>query len=266
VRLSASALVLLLPSIAIAAPNKKECLAASELGQDLRAQGKLLSSRDQFAICANESCPAVIRKDCAKWVSDVQESIPTIVLGAREDGGSDLIDVDVTLDGAPLVTHLDGKSIPVDPGPHKLTFTIAGRPAVEVQVLLTEGDKNHRVQAVFAPIAKPKPVVTAPPEDKPHRSYALPIALGVVGLVGVGTFAYFGTTGARELRDARDTCAPRCDPADVDASKRKLIYADVALGVSVVALAASTILFIHTSSVNVTATPTAAFVSWSATF
>lgn len=264
-RLPAFALAFLLPSAVIAAPNKKECLAASELGQDLRAQGKLLSSREQFAICANESCPAVLRKDCAKWLSDVQESIPTIVLGAREEGSGDLIDVDVSLDGLPLVTKLDGKSILVDPGPHKLMFSIAGRPSVEVQVLLTEGDKNHRVQAVFAPVLKPKPIA-APIEDKPHRSYALPIALGVVGLVGVGAFAYFGTTGARELRDARETCAPRCVPADVDASKRKLIYADVGLGVGLVALAASTILFIHTSSVNVTATPTSAYVSWSTAF
>jgi hypothetical protein len=274
-----AATLLVAPSVAhvaAAAPAKKECLAASDTAQDLRTQGKLLEAREQLAICANESCPAVVKKDCAKWLADVQESMPTIVLGARMEGGNELIDVDVTLDGKALTSHLDGKSIPVNPGPHKLTFTIAGRKPIELQVLLTEGDKNHRVQAVFeAPPKKvedtPKPPVVTPPAPGP--SYAVPIVLGVIGVAGIGAFAYLGATGAKEIRDYRDTCAPRCDPKDVDGSKRKLVYGDVALGIGVVSLVASAVWLMastpprtDTARVDVSITPNVAFATWTARF
>jgi hypothetical protein len=264
------AATLLVPSVAFAAPAKKECLAASDLAQDLRSQGKLLEAREELAVCANEACPTVVKKDCGKWLADVQESLPTIVLGAREDSGADLIDVEVTLDGKALTSHLDGKSIPVNPGPHKLTFAVAGRAPIELQVLLTEGDKNHRVQAVFASPAKKKPDDVKPPVAAP--SYAVPIVLGVIGVAGIGAFAYLGATGAKEIRDYRDTCAPRCNPADVDASKRKLVYGDVALGIGVVSLVASAVWLMSSSPnndsarVNVSVTPNLAFATWTARF
>lgn len=257
-----------------AKPTKSECLASSDLAQDLRTQGQLLAARDQLAICANDACPAVVRKDCGKWLADVQESIPTIVLGAREEGSGDVIDVDVTLDGKPLTSHLDGKSIPIDPGPHKLTFAVPGRKTIELQVLLTEGDKNHRVQAVFPAIAKavPAPLPRPSVEDRKSPSYVAPVVLGVVGLVGIGAFAYLGLTGAKELRDDRATCAPRCNPDDVDASRRKLVFADVSLGIGVVALAASTVLFLTTSPapdharVDLSVGPNVAIARWTTSF
>jgi len=61
--------------------------------------------------------------------------------------------------------------------------------------------------------------------------------LGGVGLVGLSSFAYFGATGkSGENRLAR-TCAPTCNPNDVDASHRKFLIADISLGVSAVAFA-----------------------------
>jgi hypothetical protein len=55
--------------------------------------------------------------------------------------------------------------------------------------------------------------------------------------VALGSFAYLGIDGWRRARDLRSSCAPGCDPADVDQARLRLHLADASLAVGVVALA-----------------------------
>lgn len=141
----------------------KSCVAAHEKGQQARAAGRLRDARDQFLICAADSCPGAVRTDCAKWADDLANRLPSLVLGAKDRSGRDLIDVRVTLDGSPLAEKLDGKSIVVDPGAHSLRFETSGMPSVTQKILVKEGDRARAIDVVFEG-GEPKPPVTKPNE------------------------------------------------------------------------------------------------------
>ncbi|HEX3346395.1 MAG TPA: hypothetical protein VHS09_17545, partial [Polyangiaceae bacterium] len=106
------------------ADEKAVCLDASLKGQTLRNADKLLEARDQFRICAQLQCPSVVQTDCASWLDAVEKNLPTVVLTAKDGAGAALIDVRVTVDGAPLTASLDGRSIPMNPGPHSFHFEL----------------------------------------------------------------------------------------------------------------------------------------------
>jgi len=54
------------------AQDKQACVSAYEEGQQLRKAGKLTSARARLLTCAQEGCPAVLRKDCTVWVAEVE--------------------------------------------------------------------------------------------------------------------------------------------------------------------------------------------------
>src|SRR5580704_17589938 len=81
------------------ADDKEACFRAVDEGQKLRATRKFVSARDQFIQCARSVCPALVRKDCAQWLSEVEVSLPSVVFGARDVQGRDVFDVRVTVDG-----------------------------------------------------------------------------------------------------------------------------------------------------------------------
>src|SRR5580658_4532403 len=83
------------------------CEAAVSKGQELRDAHKLVEAREQFRICAAPACPAVMRSDCTNWIDEADRAIPTVVLSAKDASGDDLLDVSVSLDGAPLTAKLD---------------------------------------------------------------------------------------------------------------------------------------------------------------
>src|SRR5580692_3876063 len=145
------------------APDAKDaCIAAAERGQAQRDDGKYRAARDAFVACSQETCPRVIQQSCTKWLHDLEETTPTIVLGAKDEHGNDLTDVTVTLDGAPFATLLDGKPVPLDSGPHVLTFQREGSTPVEQKLVVRAGERA-RVINVTLPSAGGEPI-TPPPE------------------------------------------------------------------------------------------------------
>lgn len=133
-----------------ASADVQACLDASERGQRARAEGKLREARDQFLLCGSETCPAMVRRDCAQWQGEVLATLPSVVLGAKDKAGRDLFDVTVSMDGDPLVHALDGKSIAVDPGPHTFEFERSGWAAVVQRALVKEGEKSRVIAVTFA--------------------------------------------------------------------------------------------------------------------
>src|SRR5215472_923722 len=173
---------------------KNACLSAAERGQNLRTDGKLVSARDEFLVCARDDCPHLVRTDCMTWLSQIDASLPSVVFSATA-GGADVTDVRVRYDGQLLLERLDGKAKPIDPGTHVFQFERAGD-KVEVRVVIAEGEKNRKVIAVFD-----NPRTATPPPSAVSSSGGrapVPIAayvLGGVGLLAAGSFAYFGITG-----------------------------------------------------------------------
>lgn len=216
--------------------NKLGCAVAYEQGQRLRKDGRFLAARAQLALCSDNACPAVLRGDCTRWLTEVDLSIPTVVLTARDASGADLSDVRVELDGKLLTTHLDGKPIQVDPGEHGFRFVTTQR-TIAKEVTLEAGDKDVRIDVRFGSRSEAEPV-SETRGGIPTASWVL-AGVGVVGLAGFGYFALDG----RAKRDDLDACKPSCDPDDVDQARRSFLIGDVFLAVGISALAGATIVY-----------------------
>jgi hypothetical protein len=180
---------------------KQECLAASDLGQNERDEGHYRAARRAFATCARDICPRVVADLCTKWLHDIGEIAPTIVLGAKDEHGSDLTDVKVTLDGAPFATVLEGRPVEADTGAHVLRFERDGSEPVEQQVTLHVAERARLVTVTLRSItatAPSSPTETATlesssPSQTPIASlqYVTAASIGLAAVAAAGTGVYF---------------------------------------------------------------------------
>jgi hypothetical protein len=213
------------------------CSAAYERAQVERHQGRLRAARASLVACLAPACPATARSDCGKWLGEVEASLPTVVLDAR-DAGRQLADVRVTIDGAELARRLDGVGQPVDPGTHRFRFEAPGRPPIERQLTVLEGERNRRI------VVEWNPVSAARPEQSASRASVVgPLVLGGIGVVALGSFGYFGLTSIDRENDLEESCAPTrtCPAEDLDAVYARRAVADVSLGVGLVAIGVATV-------------------------
>lgn len=240
----------LLVATPASAHDKRACVDASEKAQQLRREGKFADARAALGVCVDETCPGVVREACASWMRSLDEAQPRVVLGAQDAAGDDVTAVSVTVDGAPLVDHLDGRAILVDPGEHVFRFQGAAGTS-EKRVVAREGDAQRAVTVVLArpriaAAPPPAPAATAP-QQAPARGSSSPIvgyAASGVAVVSLATFAWFGISAVTKRGDLQSSCYGHCTAADVDAVKTRFLVADVALGVTVVAAAVAAFAFL----------------------
>lgn len=225
------------------------CSQAYEKAQEERAAGRLSSAIAQLQVCIDTSCPPFIREDCSRWMNETEEALPSVVFAVRRDG-QDQMEAEVTCDGTMLAQSLDGKAVPLDPGPHTFTFSIPGFAPVERQLLIREGERNRRIEVDFRTLrsnpflvaAENEPAGAGSPSRTP-RTY-LTYGLAGVGALGIGGFALFAVLGSRQQGDLEDSCAPYCRSSQVDGVKTKYLIADISLGVGLAALGAATYFYL----------------------
>ena len=233
----------------LSAPSARadaSCISAYEQTQTLRKDGKPLASKAQAAICSRDSCPALLTKDCTRWLAELDALIPTVVLDARTPAGAPRGDIHVKIDGAPLADKIDGKPIPLEPGTHTFVVEADGAPPVERTLVLKEGEKHKKLTVTLA---------AAPAERvEPAGATSRPVPIGVwifggASIVALATSAAFAIDGLGKKSDL-DACKPRCAASDVDAMSSSFTLADVALGAGVMAGAAAVYLFLTRPSVD----------------
>jgi len=244
------------PSVARASDkaDKAECLAASDQGQNLRDSGKYSGAREAFQTCSRDVCPAIVRRDCLRWLADLENTMPSVVVSAKDDKGNDLVDVTVTVDGKPLVAKLDGKPILVDPGDHVFRYEAAGYPAVEGHVLVHAGEKSRVLDVQFGggagagaaagAGATPPPAQATP--EAPHSGSIVPAAIfGGVAVVAFASEAVFGLSGLSQRSSDLSSggCAPSCSASEKSSIQTKFLIADISMGVGIVSAAAAAYLF-----------------------
>jgi hypothetical protein len=241
------------------AEKADRCIAASERGQQERDRGALVDARASFRACVADDCPAMLRKDCGRWLEDVEQGIPTIVLGARDSHGDDVIGARVLVDGTQIFEVESGRAVALDPGPHLIRFEKPPAAPVEQTVVLRMGERNRPILVTFAaPVEEKAPAPPhAPPASRARISPWVFVA-GGVGVAGVGAFAYFGATGLSEKSRLRAECAPTCTDDQVAPVRNRYLAADISLGIGIVAFAIAGYLFFHTAD---PATPTATRVT-----
>lgn len=219
---------------------KRACVEAHEEAQRRRIAGDLLKAREELRACSREECPDLVQRDCVGWLREVEEAIPSVIVSARDPAGADRSDVRVFVDGALARESLDGQALEIRPGERRLRFEASGAAPVEQRVLINTGEKNRLIRVV---IGEPRGAKEAPAASRPEPK-GLPIALGAAGLVAAGVGIALDVSGSAALGDLRETCAPRCAQADVDATRTKIIAGDTLLAVGVVAVGAAVILWL----------------------
>ena len=140
---ASAVLLALVASTSAAYADTGSCIAASEKGQQLRDQQKLLAAREELIACSREECPKPVKKDCTELLEDVVRRIPSIVLRVKDPKGEDVIDASVAIDGKTVASHLDGRPITLDPGAHDVRIEGQGRSSVATRILAVQGEHER---------------------------------------------------------------------------------------------------------------------------
>jgi hypothetical protein len=237
-------------------PETAACLAAHVDAQRDRRANHLVAAHKKLLFCAQEGCPGPVAAQCSTWLTEVDASLPTIVLAARDAAGRDVADATVRVDGALVAARLDGAAMPLDPGEHAIRFERAGASPVDVTVVVREGEKRRAVSATFSS-------APAAPEIPTRSSAPIPfwIALGT-GTVAVGVFGAFAIKAKHDYDVLDATCPRPCSPDKIGTVRREAAAADVALATGVVALGVATVLFFVAPAGHRSAALTAPAVVW----
>jgi hypothetical protein len=183
-------------------PSVAECLSASNASADLRRDHKLRGARKELLTCVSASCPAVVRDECNKRLSQVTGELPSVVFEVKDGNGHELSAVRITMDGEVVADHLDGSAIDLDPGEHGFTFETSGQPPFTERIVVHEGDKNRLEVAVISSPSPSSlhlpPPPTPPPANgdqaKPGGSgmWTVGLVAGGVGIAGLVVGGVFG--------------------------------------------------------------------------
>lgn len=235
-------------STALADDDHQLCLDAYDRAQRLKQTGALKASREQLLICGGPQCPTAMHADCERWLSEVESSLPTVVIEVDSQDQRPLKHIQVAIDGeAPKA--LDGRAIALDPGEHRVKVTAPGYISSSHVFLLSEGQKLRRESVTLRRVYKaatqreeeklsPKSTVSA----RPHRNPLPWVISGAVAVLGAGGFTYWGMR-ARQKEEALDDCSPFCTQGRIEEVRHQYLYANVALGVGVVGAIAATVLY-----------------------
>ena len=223
--------------------DKALCADNYRNAQIQRKSGALKRARESLLVCVSDRCPSVMQPDCTRWLTEVEAALPSIAFAAKGTDGNDVTTVRVTMDGQLLTDTIDGKSIAVDPGSHALRFEHEGEEPIEQTIIVREGEKARVVSVSWAKSQGGGP--SDAPEPRPRSGP--PTSAWVLGGVGAGALATFGVLalhGMSRRSDLEKECFGSCRQEQVDSIKTELTIADVALGVGVVSLGVSAVLFL----------------------
>lgn len=228
------------------------CVAAFRDAQLLEKGGKLTAAVGTYDACQRQWCPAELLQRCSALQTQLQSKLPTAVFFAKDSKDTDIPRYRVFVNGEEFVGADRGRALSLDPGTHRVRFTLDDPPREHEQMVrVAEGEKNRRVVAVFASDgAKPKPDASVgalpPPLATRSATTISPAAwvFGGVSLLSLGLFGYFAARGYDDEQSLSSRCAPSCPRADVDAIRTKYLVADVSLALGLVSAGFATYYFV----------------------
>jgi hypothetical protein len=228
--LTAQLAMLTLLQRASAADRVQECIVEHVQAQLLRNQGLLVAARAHLLECATATCPALVRNECVTLRHEVEAALPSVILGAIDERGRPTSEPMVSVDDSPELVPLDGRSVALDPGEHRLRFQHPDGAIREVKLVLAESEHDRSVLADF----RPKRDRRNTPRDSPWTKVMF--ASAGVGAVALGSFTFFALSG-RAVQNDLERCKPNCENrADIDRMRSRYLIADVSLGIALVSV------------------------------
>jgi len=236
------------PSVA-RADEKEECFNAAEKAQKLKNDKKLTAARQQVLTCARDTCPAIVKSDCVKWLTEIDTAMPTVVIRARDKDGHDLIDVKVYVDDQLLLSQLQGTSVPLDPGQHKLRYEGPNGQSGEETVLIAQGEKDRVLRVEMKAGAAGAgggggggQGAGGGGEETGTKTGGPGLVPWIIGGVGLASLIGFGImeipiqTGASDLQNGCGK-TKSCTQAQIDSVQSLYVPAGILMGVGFAGLA-----------------------------
>ncbi len=219
--------------------ERAACATAAEEAQELRSAHKLSEAQEKLIECSQPSCPSVVRDDCARWLAEVTAPLPSIVIQATDTSGHAVSTVRVWADGTALQQGQD-LAYAIHPGTHHLHLEADGMFPIDQQITVRELEPKQLLPVRFSPVQLSPPAASE--QTTRARVSPLPYIFGGVGVVALGSFAYFGIRGQREVNELASGCGATktCSESQVDPVRTRLRIADVSLAISLVSFGAAT--------------------------
>lgn len=265
-RASAIALVVLAssaPSLAHA-QQAASCEDSQKRSRTARDAGKLVEARTLLRQCSSESCPSVVREDCAEGLTNVEGRIASVVLSASDVAGTALVDVSVTIDGNEAVQKLDGRPLELDPGEHYFVFHVRDGRKTERRLFLLEREKDIPLAVTIASPATPvgsgqglSDTELAAGQPRPRAgSKSLRVAglvTGGAGIAGLLVGTAFGLKATSALAQPHCDAKKVCDPGVIDDAKSAATISTIGFVAGAVLVAGGVTLFLLGRSRDATA-------------
>lgn len=209
---------------------RQTCDAAFLSGQAHRRDGRLREALRQLEKCMAQECGKVIesipekteqdqaaknRQECERLLSEVEATLPTIVVVVRDASGGEVRAATVRIDGE-RVDWKPGGAIVLDPGPHRIAVEQAGHDHEEQEIVAKAGDKNVKItfgEVVNDPLPPPLPPPPPPVATESSPSPLLWAGLGVAG-AGAVVWAVAGGIAASRASDLLAVCNDDVCPPD----------------------------------------------------
>jgi len=222
---------------------KRECVDAATMGQTKRDDGKLLAARDQMLRCSRDEC-TVVKAFCARWLTEIEAQIPSVVVRVVDVDGTDRTDAKATIDGRAV--KLDGKPLSLDPGEHMLVVEAPESPRKEQKVLLVDREKSRLLNVQMPSKRKLQQQAVESHTSSSAGKGGTPSGVWIVGGLGVaalGTGAVFGYMAKKELTHLQDDCSPNCADSRTKPGRTDALIADISFGIGTAAVIAAIVWF-----------------------
>jgi hypothetical protein len=191
------------------------CVSSYVRAQKLRKAQNLRGASTELLACMFPRCPDELRRDCRRWLAEVQQETPSFIVEGHDELGRE-VPVRVRLDSE-RETHAGGESIHVNPGRHNIEVQSDGAARTSYRFVAHAGEKDRRLRVAVAP-AVPREVWV----------------LAGLGVLELGAATYFGLRAA-DLGD----CGETCTAGDEEAAGTAKTAATISLGLAAVSLGAA---------------------------
>jgi hypothetical protein len=260
------------------AASGTDCSSVYDAALEQEHAGYLRDASVLFLSCAADSCRSPVKESCQAKLFRLELDTPSVVLLAKDSAGAPVTDVQVTMDGTPIASRLDGRALRVDPGLHVFVFTADGEALSTQRLLVAEGQRNREIWLELpemdaarpeaetttsaAPAEKtaqlrvtpshtraelePRVAITSNDPPASHASLA-PYILGGGALAGLGGYLVL-SSWARGDNQKLSQCSPNCPQESITHIRTLYLAADISLGVAAAAALTSAAWFVFSGS------------------
>jgi len=127
---------------------ERACMTAFKSAQEREQAGHLVEASQLFLSCEDETCGSALFEECAANASRLRVNVPSVVPLVVDDRGqprADVLDVRVKMDGVLLISRLDGRALPVDPGTHEFSFDMGSGVVATQKITILRGQRNRAI-------------------------------------------------------------------------------------------------------------------------